>query len=160
LLLIRYNDRDPWPESADGGGYSLVPKALPIKGDLNDPANWKLSETIHGSPGKDDGATTDVEQSVNRLPEQFQLHQNYPNPFNNATVINYTVGVNGHSPVQVELSVYNVLGQKVATLVSGRKQAGRHQVEWHAEGFASGLYFYRLQADAGFVQTKKMLLIR
>jgi hypothetical protein len=95
----------------------------------------------------------------NTIPETFTLYANYPNPFNNATIIKYTVGANGHSPVRVELSVYNLQGQKVATLVSERQQAGHHQVQWDAGGFASGIYLCRLQAG-GITQSRKMVLIR
>jgi hypothetical protein len=156
LFSIHYNNRDPWPVTADGAGYSLVPKELDLNGDPNDPANWQASYAVHGSPGKDDRATTLVESQLIGKPGKFQLHQNYPNPFNPSTLINYQLPMSS----EVELSIYNLLGQKVATLVSEKQQAGQYQLEWHADGFASGLYFYRLQAGTGFVQTKKMLLIR
>ena len=87
--------------------------------------------------------------------EKFALYQNYPNPFNPGTIINYELQMTN----EIELSIYNSLGQKVATLVSGRKEAGLHQVEWDATGFASGIYYYKLQAG-GFVDVKKMMLIR
>jgi hypothetical protein len=60
---------------------------------------------------------------------------------------------------QVELSVYNLLRQKVATLVDERQQAGFHQVAWDASGFGSGVYYYRLEAGE-FVDVKKMVLLR
>jgi hypothetical protein len=156
LFSIHYNNRAPWPVTADGAGYSLVPKELDFNGDPNDPSNWQASYAVHGSPGKDDRATTFVESIISGKPEKFQLYQNYPNPFNPKTVIRYALPVTCHT----DLVVYNLLGQKVATLVSEKQQAGRHQVEWHADGFASGLYFYRLQAGAHNIQTNKMLLIR
>jgi flagellar hook assembly protein FlgD len=59
----------------------------------------------------------------------------------------------------VELSIYNILGQKVVTLVSEKQTAGRYQVEWDASGSASGLYFYRIETDA-FQDVKKMILLR
>jgi hypothetical protein len=93
------------------------------------------------------------------LPKSFVLKQNYPNPFNPSTVIRYQVGVNGHSPVQVDLSIYNVLGQKVVTLVSARQPAGEYQVDLDASSLASGIYLYRLEAR-GLIQSKKMLLLR
>ena len=60
---------------------------------------------------------------------------------------------------EVELSVYNLLGQKVVTLVSEKQKAGHHQVEWNASGFASGIYYYYLKAGE-FKDVKKMLLIK
>jgi flagellar hook assembly protein FlgD len=59
----------------------------------------------------------------------------------------------------VELSIYNLLGQKIATLVNERRQAGDHQVEWDASGFASGVYYYRIEAGE-FQDVKKMILLR
>ena len=58
----------------------------------------------------------------------------------------------------VELSIYNLLGQKVATLVDKEQSTGRYKVEWDASGFSSGVYMYRLETDNGFVQTKKMII--
>jgi endoglucanase len=89
------------------------------------------------------------------VPSINQLFQNYPNPFNPSTTINYQVPVTG----AVELSVYNLLGQKVATLVSEKMPAGYYQVEWNAEGFASGIYIYRIETST-FHSQKKMLLLK
>jgi len=88
-------------------------------------------------------------------PDNYILFQNYPNPFNPRTMINYQLPMTS----AVELSIYNLLGQKVATLVNERKRAGRHQVEWNAGDFASGVYLYRLTAG-DFQQIKKMVLIK
>jgi photosystem II stability/assembly factor-like uncharacterized protein len=90
-----------------------------------------------------------------QIPIQFKLYQNYPNPFNPVTMINYQLPMIN----DVELSIYNLLGQKVATLVDERQQAGYHQIEWDASGFASGIYYYRIQAGE-FYNVKKMLLLR
>jgi len=84
------------------------------------------------------------------------LHQNYPNPFNPTTGISYQLP----AVSKVELSVYNILGQKVATLVNQRQPAGKFKVRWDATGFVSGLYFYRIETDKGFVQTKKLVLLK
>jgi hypothetical protein len=89
------------------------------------------------------------------LPLTFGLSQNYPNPFNPKTIINYELVIIS----DVDLSVYDLLGQKVATLVSERKEAGYHQVEWDASKFASGIYFYRVEAGE-FREVKKMVLLR
>ena len=92
-------------------------------------------------------------------PNSYKLYDNYPNPFNPATTIEYTVRAYNHTPQNVDLSIYNSLGQKITTLVSGKKEAGRHQVEWDASGFSSGVYFYKLRAGE-FVAVKKMVLMR
>ena len=91
-----------------------------------------------------------------KIPGTFYLGQNYPNPFNPKTTINYQLP----SGSQVDLSIYNLLGQKVATLVSEKIVAGSYKVEWNASAFASGVYFYKLETNTGFVQTKKLILLK
>jgi hypothetical protein len=85
----------------------------------------------------------------------YTLDQNYPNPFNPITTINYQLPVTSY----VDMSIYNLLGQKVATLVSEKKNAGYHQVEWDASEFASGVYYFRLEAG-DFRRVRKMVLVR
>jgi hypothetical protein len=89
------------------------------------------------------------------VPIDFKLSQNYPNPFNPSTIINYELPI----PNYVELIIYNLLGQEVETLVSEKIEAGYHQIEWDASGFASGVYYYRLHAG-GFQDIKKMILTK
>ena len=86
---------------------------------------------------------------------EYSLKQNYPNPFNPITTISYQV----LKASEVELTIYNLLGQKVATLVSEKQQAGQHQVKWDATGFPSGIYYYMIKAGE-FRQVKKMVLVR
>ena len=88
-------------------------------------------------------------------PETFRLFKNYPNPFNPSTVISYQIPV----ITEVELSVYNRLGQKVVTLVSGHQNSGYHHVQWDATEYASGIYYYRIEAGS-FLATQKMLLLK
>ena len=90
------------------------------------------------------------------IPQQFALMQNFPNPFNPTTVISSQLPVVS----QVELSIYNLLGQKITTLVSEKQPVGTYKLEWDAGGLASGLYFYRLKTDEGFIQTKKLILLK
>jgi len=89
------------------------------------------------------------------LPAQFILSQNYPNPFNPITEIKYALPKDSY----VRLEIYNLLGQKVASLVDGKQKAGYKTARWDAGSFSSGVYFYRLQAGS-FVQTRKMVLIK
>jgi hypothetical protein len=96
-----------------------------------------------------------VNTTPNEQPVEFELSQNYPNPFNPSTTIRYTIQESG----QVRIAVYTLMGQKVATLVDGIKQAGAHNVRWNAAGHASGMYYYQLEAN-GQVITKKMTLIK
>ncbi len=90
-----------------------------------------------------------------RRQEAIQLHQNYPNPFNPATTIRCDLP----RQVNVTLSVFNTLGQQVATLVQGEQNAGYHEVKFDGSGLSSGVYFYRITAGA-YVEVKRLLLIR
>jgi hypothetical protein len=89
------------------------------------------------------------------FPRQFDVSQNYPNPFNAQTTIQYNL--QGES--DVNLTVYDLLGRHVETLIDGYQNAGPHQVVWNAENSPSGIYFYRLKAD-DVVETRRMLLLR
>lgn len=91
----------------------------------------------------------------NLVPSRFELLQNYPNPFNPTTEIKYSLPVSGH----VELSVYNMLGQKIMTLVNGEKEAGYHNFSLNGKNMVSGSYFYSLDA-ANFHSTKKFVLLK
>jgi Secretion system C-terminal sorting domain/FG-GAP-like repeat len=86
----------------------------------------------------------------------FKLDSNFPNPFNNSTMISYQLS----KKADVELSIYNLLGQKVATLVDKNQLAGNYHVQWDATGFASGIYFYTIQTNNGFRQSRKLLLLK
>jgi hypothetical protein len=86
---------------------------------------------------------------------EYTLDQNYPNPFNPTTQISYGLPTDGH----VRLEIYNLLGQKVATLVDEYQRAGLKTLDWNAADLASGVYFFRLTAD-DFTATRKMLLMR
>ncbi len=91
-----------------------------------------------------------------QLPASFALNQNYPNPFNPATEISFALPMAG----DVTLEIYNVVGQRIATLVDGEQYpAGSHAITWDAAEFASGMYLYRLQAGE-FVETKKMIMLK
>ncbi len=95
-----------------------------------------------------------VEASIN-APNKFELAQNFPNPFNPTTKISFSVPSNSN----VKLTVYNLLGQEITTLVNGFMKAGSHTVEFNATNMNSGLYFYKLESN-GLTQVKKMMLLK
>ena len=106
---------------------------------------------------------TDVNENNRELPKEFTLLQNYPNPFNPSTIIEFTVpNVETHHTAStrvVSLKVYDILGNEVATLVSGQKSPGNYKVQFNGNRLPSGIYFYRLVTE-GFSQTKKMMLLK
>lgn len=87
--------------------------------------------------------------------EDFRLEQNYPNPFNPKTKINYFLP----SAEDITLAVFDGTGKEIKTLVSGKKEAGIHSVEFDGNGLPSGVYFYRLQAGK-YSETKKLVLLK
>jgi parallel beta-helix repeat protein len=89
------------------------------------------------------------------LPKEYALRPAYPNPFNPVT----TIGFDLPKASEVTLKIYNVLGQEIATLAFGRLSAGKYKYVWQANGLASGVYFYRIEAGE-FVQTKKMVMMK
>jgi hypothetical protein len=105
-------------------------------------------------------APTEVENPNVGLPGEFALHGNYPNPFNPTTTIAYDLP----EQANVQIAIYNVVGQKVRTLVDRAESAGQHQVEWDGQDdsgrpVSSGLYLYRMTAGE-FMQSRKMLLLK
>jgi PKD repeat protein len=119
--------------------------------------DWVYIDAITFS-GWDPTARLRADNTV--LPDQFSLSQNYPNPFNPITNINYSLP----TACEVELEIFNIMGQRVTTLVNDFKEAGNHTIMWdgtNEEGtqVASAVYFYRIQAG-DFKATKKMVLMK
>ena len=131
-----------WPDAAyDWGGGNL-------NRDIN--ANveiWNFFQNYQNPLGiVDEGEV---------IPYNYALYQNYPNPFNPTTTMEYSLPRSG----DVSLTIYNLLGEEVMRIVDEYQPSGYHQVTWNASNFASGIYFYRLQAG-DFVQTRKMVLLK
>jgi hypothetical protein len=106
-------------------------------------------------------AVSDVKSGTTALPNVFELSQNFPNPFNATTVIQFALP----EASMVRLEVFNVLGQRVVTLVDEELAAGYKQVIWdgrnqRGDQVTSGVYFYRVQAGEKFTELKKMLLVK
>ncbi len=90
------------------------------------------------------------------IPEKFILHQNYPNPFNPTTTIEYELP----AATKVELTVYDIMGRKVKTLVNARQPAGTYRVQFDGSQLSSGVYVYRLKTGQGMVLSRKMMLLK
>ena len=99
--------------------------------------------------------SVDIAEDGIDAPRDFELGQNYPNPFNSATEIGFSLPTAGN----VELDVYNVLGQKIAVLVSGRLEPGAYKARWDASSVASGIYYYKLTTES-FTKIRQMTLIK
>lgn len=99
--------------------------------------------------------TVGISQIGNTVPDKFELKQNYPNPFNPSTKINFSMPF----AAQVKLSVYDMSGKEVASLVNAKLGVGNYEYEFNASNLASGVYFYKLITN-DFIQTKKMTLIK
>ncbi len=116
--------------------------------------NWLLGWTALDQLGYVVTGIYERQLSTN-IPTEFALKQNYPNPFNPLTKIEFSMARAG----SVELRVFNVIGQQVATLVNGKRNAGTYSVIWNASDLASGMYIYQLKTE-GKVFTKRMMLIK
>ena len=96
-----------------------------------------------------------VAETKSTIPKVYALEQNYPNPFNPTTTIKFALPKNSN----VKLNVYDILGRLVTKLVDGNLQAGYHTIQFNASNLASGVYFYRIEAD-NFVKVKKLMLLK
>ncbi len=118
------------------------------------------SAIVVDSDAQEMNVTISTSKTLSVLPTEFSLSQNRPNPFNPTTEISFSLP----KPAEVNLTIYNILGEKVVTLTEGTRTAGVHTVTWDGRDsrgntVASGVYFYRL--DAGdFTATKKMLMMK
>ncbi len=138
---------------------SFAPQSIgTFRGDVTVESNDPQSPIILSLQGK--GVQSTSVENPFTSPEKFVLNQNYPNPFNPSTRISYQLS----STTNVQLKIYNPLGQEVKTLVNVRQAAGHYWVEWDGSDHkgkqvVSGVYLYRLKAGS-FIQTRKMVLLR
>ena len=160
-VTIKYNSNGDqiWKIVYDNGsGISAydLPKALVLDNTGNIFVTGASTQNI-----SEDFCTIKYTQSVginqisSAVPEQFRLSQNYPNPFNPSTKIRFEIS----ELSQTKLFVYDALGSVVANLVNDRLQPGIYEAEFNASKISSGAYFYKLESN-GFIETKKMLLIK
>ena len=156
------------------GDYGSRVGAADINGDgvdeaiVGDPGWWYNNPSF--PPGRVyiyKNPYTAVEEEQNSLPHNFALYQNYPNPFNPTTIIPFSLKTQGSmfkGAIRTTLIIYNILGQKIKTLVDDERMPGSYQVQWDGKDdkgkeVSSGIYFYKLRAG-NFSDTKKLLLIK
>ncbi len=162
------NENSEWEAIGfvEGAGNSNSPKSYSFTDNVS--ASGKYSYRLKQIDLDGTFEYSDVVEVNIGTPVKFELSQNYPNPFNPTTTISYSIpSVIARSPamagtqsiVNVALTVYNALGQKVATLVNKEQAPGNYTVQFDATDLASGVYFYTLHAGK-FVATKKMILMK
>ena len=101
------------------------------------------------------GGVTFIRGTPNNIPDEYALYQNYPNPFNPSTNIRFDIPTSNH----VKIIIYNTLGKEVVTLVNEKLSVGSYEVDWNANNYSSGIYFYKLIAT-DFSAIKKMVLLK
>lgn len=166
FLFYRNTGTPQNPDFVNEPGFDVYAplRSTPILADIDNDSDLDL---ISGSQGGGllfyenlDSVTAIDHTHQHNVPTSIRLEQNYPNPFNSITVISWQLSARNN----VRLTVYDLLGQKIKTLVNGRRSAGAHRVEWDGKDdlgndVASGIYIYRIRAG-NFVSSRKMLLIR
>ncbi len=158
---------ETWARGVDFNNNTFYHETVAISsGSYNFPTNARLRFMCDASNNQDDIYIDEIEfrgmggaakQMADEplVPTEFSLSQNRPNPFNPITDISFALP----TATRITLEIFNVLGQRVTVLAEGEFEAGTHTVSWDASRQASGIYFYRLQADK-FVASKKMLLLK
>lgn len=152
--VVTYSDSNPWPIEADGDGSTL--ELTDSNADNTIAASWMASSRLGGTPGWANG-TMPVSNEIEGkdTPDSFVLKQNYPNPFNPSTNISFVLP----KSTKVQLTVYNMLGQKVETLVDGNLTSGSHTIRFDASNLSSGIYIYQLRTPTTSL-TKRMVLVK
>lgn len=151
IFYYNYNSTDYGCGIKYGGSYKLVYLTF-IFENITNPDNRKL---LLGNILNWFAPVTNVKSETEAIVWKFSLSQNYPNPFNPVTHIRY--GIAKPSPVKIE--IFNILGQKVITLLDAKKPAGQYSIEFDGHNIASGVYLYRIQAG-NFKDVKKMILMK
>lgn len=160
LMKLDKDGNKLWEKTFGGSGYDysssivLSSNGYIIAGQTESEGNGKYDMWILKLDENGNSTTTGNIWGT-ELPEEFSLGQNYPNPFNPETTIEFQIMKLGY----VKLTVYSALAQKVKELINNELNVGLHSVKFNGGGFASGIYFYKLETDQ-FTKTKKMMLIK
>jgi len=149
-----FDDIDPGQTAQSASFYNLVtsnpPDSINIDVDIfsNDKLFWRDSFSLSF-------VALELSETDNTVPREFALQQNYPNPFNPITTIEFSLPTTEF----VNLRVYDSVGQEVAILLNRRVGPGNYKFDWNASGFASGVYYYKIEAG-DYTQSRKLILIK
>ena len=157
---VRFDDDAHWPGQADGGGSTLELIEPGLDNSLS--KNWQASKG-HGTPGKLNStgwSSIQEDQKNSTVPSHAKLYQNYPNPFNGITHIQYEISY----AALVQITIYNLIGKEVKTLLDESQPAGVHRISWdgrdhQGKASSSGIYILKMQADS-FSQHTKLILMK
>jgi len=148
-LYVSTNSGVTWFQKNEG--FSS-PSAFPV----SITANYIFVGTYLQSVWRRNGSEViGIKQISQIVPESYSLEQNYPNPFNPATKIKFNIPRTSF----VKITVFDITGREVSTLVNEQLMPGTYETDWNASNYSSGVYFYRLQTE-NYTETKKMLLIK
>lgn len=153
--IERKIDKDEWVNIGflEGQGSSISPKSYSFA-DNNPVGGSKFQYRLKQMDTDGSFEYSEIVQ-VEIIPYRYELSQNYPNPFNPTTTINFAIP----EAVNVVLTIYNAIGQKVSEVVNTTMEAGIYSIDWDASALASGLYFYELNTN-NFSSVKKMMLLK
>jgi photosystem II stability/assembly factor-like uncharacterized protein len=154
--LVSYDSASPgsWREIPIPYSQSIVYCAL-FADSLN---GWAVGNA--GGIYKFDTSLIGINPSSRNIPLEFRLYQNYPNPFNPETTIKFEIPfVKADRNATIRIVVYDLLGREIAKLLNQEFKPGTYNIKWDGTGYASGIYFYRLEAGT-FTETKKMVLLK
>lgn len=153
---VLYDDSSPWPEEPDGNGPTL--ELIHSSQDNAIAENWAASSD-YGTPGTVNSVSLRSEYKPS-LPTQFQVFNNYPNPFNPYTTLNYELVIDQH----INISIFDMLGRKIKTLVNELQSAGKKSINWQATNdqgrpIAGGVYICSIKAGES-VKSIKMVYLK
>lgn len=155
-FLVTPNNLAPfnWPFDEDFHWLLNLAVGGDFSGDPDETTTFPQEMVVDYVRVYEDATLTSIGDESFQKPDSYKLNQNYPNPFNPATQIDFSIPQNEH----VSLEVYNMMGQKVATLVNQSMQAGEHTAAFDASGLASGVYLYRLSAGNEVLERRMSLI--
>lgn len=148
---VAYADTTPWPEAADGDGYTL--ELTHTARDNSRPENWQASLHLGGTPGAENSVFVGQSTAAPPGAAGVALAPVYPNPFSVQAGVPYHLRVPGH----VRVAVFDVLGREVQVLVDAHRPAGRHEALWQPRAQSRGVYFIVLSVDGHPTQTQSVV---